>query len=208
MLQCVAMLGIAGRMTRRPGKQRRIDPDQFNSAKLRSICRKGRLAGASIRFCWRARDRSPTHWNLALYKFLEATVADHMTRSVKSVSREITMRELEDQFERDDYNAYPVVEEARVVGLVTKYDFLNCFAFHPTQMLPHYDDLMNRTVGDIMTPDFIYVHADTKLTRVLQLMVEHQTRSIPVLDADRKLEGIISREDVIKALASFTKQRS
>ncbi|MBI5129457.1 MAG: CBS domain-containing protein [Rhodopseudomonas palustris] len=142
-----------------------------------------------------------------MYKFLEATVADHMTRSVKSVSREITMRELEDQFERDDYNAYPVVEEARVVGLVTKYDFLNCFAFHPTQMLPHYDDLMNRTVGDIMTPDFIYVHADTKLTRVLQLMVEHQTRSIPVLDADRKLEGIISREDVIKALASFTKQR-
>ena len=144
-------------------------------------------------------------WNRLLYKFLEATVADHMTRSVKSVSREMTMRELEDQFERDDYNAYPVVENARAIGLVTKYDFLNCFAFHPTQMLPHYDDLMKRTVGDIMTPDFIYVHADTKLTRVLQLMVEHQTRSIPVLEDDRKLEGIISREDVIKALASFTK---
>lgn len=142
---------------------------------------------------------------LILYKFLEATVADHMTRSVKSVAREMTMRELEDQFERDDYNAYPVVENARAIGLVTKYDFLSCFAFHPTQMLPHYDDLMKRTVGDIMTPDFIYVHADTKLTRVLQLMVEHQTRSIPVLEDDRKLEGIISREDVIKALASFTR---
>jgi CBS domain-containing protein len=36
-------------------------------------------------------------------------------------------------------------------------------------------------------------------------MVEHQTRSIPVLDANRKMEGIISREDVIKALASVTK---
>jgi CBS domain-containing protein len=140
-----------------------------------------------------------------LYKFLEATVADHMTHSVKAVARQMTVRELEDMFEHDDYNAYPVVEDSRVIGLVTKYDFLNCFAFHPTQMLPHYDDLMDRTVGDIMTADFIYVHADTKLTRVLQLMVEHQTRSIPVLDADRKLEGIISREDVIKAVASFTK---
>jgi len=140
-----------------------------------------------------------------LYKFLEATVASHMTRSVKTISRDLTMRELEDLFERDDYNAYPVEEDSRVIGLVTKYDFLKCFAFHPTQMLPHYDDLMNRTVGDVMTPDFIYVHADTKLTRVLQLMVEHQTRSIPVLDADRRLAGIISREDVMRALASFTK---
>jgi CBS domain-containing protein len=140
-----------------------------------------------------------------LYKFLEATVADHMTRSVKAVSRDLTMRELEDLFERDDYNAYPVEEDSRVIGLVTKYDFLKCFAFHPTQMLPHYDDLMKRTIGDVMTPDFIYVHADTKLTRVLQLMVDHQTRSIPVIDADRKLIGIISREDIIRAVASFTK---
>jgi CBS domain-containing protein len=152
-----------------------------------------------------AHPQHPTQWILVLYKFLEATVADHMTRAVKSVTREMTMRELEDLFERDDYNAYPVMEDARAIGLVTKYDFLNCFAFHPTQMLPHYDDLMNRIVGDIMTPDFIYVHPDTKLTRVLQLMVEHQTRSIPVLDSGRKLQGIISRENVIKALASFTK---
>lgn len=128
-----------------------------------------------------------------------------MTRSVKTVTRDMTMRELEGLFEHDDYNAYPVVEDSRVIGMVTKYDFLNCFAFHPTQMLPHYDDLMNRSIGDVMTQDFLYVHADTRLTRVLQLMVEHQTRSIPVLDADRKLDGIISREDVIKALASFTK---
>jgi CBS domain-containing protein len=140
-----------------------------------------------------------------LFKFLEATVGNHMTRDVKTVSRELTVRELEDLFERDDYNAYPVEEDSSVIGLVTKYDFLKCFAFHPTQMLPHYDDLMKRAIGDIMTPDFIYVHADTKLTRVLQLMVDHQTRSIPVIDVERRLIGIISREDVMRALASFTK---
>ncbi|KIZ39282.1 transcriptional regulator [Rhodopseudomonas palustris] len=130
-----------------------------------------------------------------------------MTRSVKTVSRDLTMRELENLFESDDYNAYPVEEDSRAVGLVTKYDFLKCFAFNPSQMLPHYDDLMNRTVGDVMTPDFIYVHADTRLTRVLQLMVEHQTRSIPVLDGARKLAGIISREDVMRALASIIRAK-
>lgn len=139
-----------------------------------------------------------------LYKFLEANVAGYMTRTVTSVSRDMTMAELKELFKRDDYNAYPVVEDGQAIGLVTKYDFLRCFAFAPVHMVPHYDELMNKTVGDVMTPDFIYVHPEIKLTRVLQLMVDHQTRSIPVLDNDRKLLGIISREDVIHALADCT----
>jgi CBS domain-containing protein len=36
---------------------------------------------------------------------------------------------------------------------------------------------------------------------VLQLMVEHRLRSIPVIDGDQKLAGIIAREDILKALA-------
>jgi CBS domain-containing protein len=88
------------------------------------------------------------------------------------------------------------------VGLVTKFDLLKCFAFTPSQMVPRYDDLMNRTVADIMTSAFIYVSADTRLTRVLQLMVEHSIRSIPAIDRDNRLVGIIAREDVIRALAA------
>jgi CBS domain-containing protein len=61
---------------------------------------------------------------------------------------------------------------------------------------------MNRTVADIMTSAFIYVGADTRLTRVLQLMVEHSIRSIPAIDRDNRLVGIIAREDVIRALAA------
>jgi len=105
-------------------------------------------------------------------------------------------------FERDDFNTYPVEEDAQVVGLVTKFDVLKCFAFTPSQMVPHYDDLMNRTVADIMTSPFVYVGADTKLTRVLQLMIEHKIRSIPAIDGDHRLVGIVAREDVLRALAS------
>jgi CBS domain-containing protein len=60
---------------------------------------------------------------------------------------------------------------------------------------------MKRTVADVMTSDFIYVRPETRLTRVLQLMVEHRLRSIPVIDGDQKLAGIIAREDILKALA-------
>lgn len=122
-----------------------------------------------------------------------------MTRKVKTVTRDVTMRELGQMFAADDFNAYPVVENSHVLGLVTKFDYLNCFAFTPARMIPQYDDLMNRTVTDVMKPEFIYVNGETKLTRVLQLMVEHRVRSIPVIGND-KLVGIISREDVMRAL--------
>jgi CBS domain-containing protein len=59
---------------------------------------------------------------------------------------------------------------------------------------------MKRTVADVMTSEFIYVGGDTKLTRVLQLIVDHRLRSMPVIDSDQRLAGIISREDVMRAL--------
>lgn len=137
-----------------------------------------------------------------LYKFLQQTVADYMTRNVRTVTRELSVRELNEMFERDDFNTYPVEEDTQIVGLVTKFDVLKCFAFTPSQMVPRYDDLMNRTVADIMIPAFIYVAADTRLTRVLQLMVEHRIRSIPVIDNEHRLVGIITRRDVLRALSA------
>jgi CBS domain-containing protein len=125
-----------------------------------------------------------------------------MTRNVKTVTRDLSVRELNEMFERDDFNTYPVDEDSQIVGLVTKFDVLKCFAFTPSQMVPHYDDLMNRTVADIMTSAYIYVAADTRLTRVLQLMVEHRIRSIPVMDNEHRLVGIIARRDVLRALSA------
>ncbi len=123
-----------------------------------------------------------------------------MTRNARTVSRWVTMRELEGLFEREDFNAYPVEEDSRVIGLVSKFDFLANFKFLPSYMIPRYDDLMKRTVGEVMTPDFIYVREETKLTRVLQLMVDHKIRSLPVTEGDQRLVGMITREDLMRAL--------
>lgn len=123
-----------------------------------------------------------------------------MTRQVKTVTRGLTMRELGGLFEKDDFNAYPVQDDQHVVGLVSKFDYLACFVFTPAHMVPHYEELMKRTVSDVMTAEFIYVSMETKLTRVLQLMVDHRIRSMPVIEADQRLSGIISREDVMRAL--------
>ena len=136
-----------------------------------------------------------------MHRFLEATAGQYMTREVKTVTRDTTMRELHNMFEADDFNCYPVREGDDIVGVVSHFDFLKCFGFNPGRMVPAYDDLMSRMVMDVMTPDFIYVDPGTKLTRVLQLMVDHRMKSLPVLDAGQRLVGVIARQDIMRALA-------
>jgi CBS domain-containing protein len=141
-----------------------------------------------------------------VHRFLEASAGDYMTQTVKTVGRDTTMRELQRMFEQTDFNAFPVRENDDIVGLVTKFDFLKCFAFTPSRMVPSYDDLLSRRAAEVMTPEFIYVDAGTKLTRVLQLMVEHRMKSIPVMDREQRLVGIIAREDVMRALSGGVRE--
>ena len=89
-------------------------------------------------------------------------------------------------------------------GIVTKFDFLRAFAFTTGQMVPHYDELMKRPVAEVMTEAVVHVEPTAPLTRVLQLMVSLKARSFPVAGAERQLMGIISREDVMRALREAT----
>ena len=142
-----------------------------------------------------------------MYRFLECTAAQYMTSPVTTVTRQVTMGELERLFEKHDFNSFPVMEGASMVGIVTKFDFLRNFAFTTGQMLPRYDELMRRPVAEVMTEAVVHVETTAPLTRVLQLMVSLKTRSFPVLAPDRQLVGIISREDVMRGLKEAT-QRS
>ena len=139
-----------------------------------------------------------------MYRFLEGTVEQYMTRTVTTVTRQTTMRELEKLFEQHDFNSFPVVEQGKMLGIVTKFDFLRAFAFTTGQMVPHYEELMRRPVGEMMTEAVVHVEPAAPLTRVLQLMVSLKSRSFPVIGPDRRLVGMISREDVIRALKEAT----
>ncbi len=135
-----------------------------------------------------------------MYRFLECTASQYMTPSVVTVTRQITVSELGRLFEQHDFNSFPVVENGKVLGIVTKLDFLKSFAFTTGQILPHYDELMRHPVAEIMTEAVVHVEPSAPLTRVLQLMVSLKARSFPVIGPQGELLGIISREDIIRAL--------
>ena len=138
-----------------------------------------------------------------MYRFIECTAGQYMTREVVTVARSVTLSELQALFEKHDFNAFPVVEQGKMLGIVTKFDFLRAFAFTTGQMLPRYRDLMQRSVADVMTEAVVQVEVNAPLTRVLQLMIQMKARSLPVV-ADDRLVGMVSREDIIRGLREAT----
>jgi CBS domain-containing protein len=56
----------------------------------------------------------------------------------------------------------------------------------------------------VMTESVVHVDLDTPLTRVLQLMVNLKTRGFPVVNSEKRLVGMISREDIMRALRQTT----
>jgi CBS domain-containing protein len=143
----------------------------------------------------------------AMYRFLECSAGQYMTCAVQTVTRQVTIAELWALFKQHDFNSFPVLEDGKVLGIVTKFDFLRAFAFTSGQVVPHYEELMRRSVADVMTEAVVQVEPTTPLTRVLQLMVNLKARSFPVIGAGGRLVGIISREDVMRALAETTGTR-
>jgi CBS domain-containing protein len=141
-----------------------------------------------------------------MYGFVECTAKQFMTRSVITVSRQTTMRELAALFERHDFNAFPVMEDGKLVGIISKFDFLRAFAFTTSQVVPHYNELMSLPAAEVMTEAVVHIDPKSPLTRVLQLMVNVKTRSFPVVSADGRLQGVISREDVMRALKETTQE--
>ena len=142
----------------------------------------------------------------AMYGFVGCTVKQFMTRNVLSVTRQTTMRDLAVLFETHDFNAFPVVEDGNLCGIISKFDFLRTFAFTTSQVVPHYNELMGRSAAEVMTEAVVHVDPTSPLTRILQLMVTLRTRSFPVKSADGQLEGMISREDIMRALKETTQQ--
>jgi CBS domain-containing protein len=141
---------------------------------------------------------------LAMYEFLQETVETNMTTPVKSVAPKTTVRDLYRFFEADDFDAYPVVRDDKLVGVVSKLDALKVFTLTRDEILPHYEDRMAMPVDAIMTCEVVAVEPDASLQRVLQMLVQHRVKSLPVVDRWRQLVGVIAREDVMRALFRCT----
>jgi len=85
--------------------------------------------------------------------------------------------------------ALPVVdEERRVVGIVTVYDLFNL------------DVVDLDPVSKVMSSPVTTVDVDTPVARLVSLMTDLGLRHLPVVDADGRLAGIVTRTELIAVL--------
>jgi CBS domain-containing protein/uncharacterized protein (DUF2267 family) len=134
-----------------------------------------------------------------MYEFIEYRVEDAMTFPPVTIGPEATLAEAERMFEEREFNMLPVVDDQRMIGVLSNLDLLRVFAFASTTMIPPYAELMGRRVREAMNPAPVTVDPDLPLTRALQKMVETRCKSLPVVRGDRVV-GVVSREDVLRAL--------
>ncbi|GIN11715.1 thioesterase [Shouchella clausii] len=95
--------------------------------------------------------------------------------------------------ERTGHSRYPVVDEAmRVQGMITAKDV--------------FDKPKHWLIEKVMTGDPITVNERTSIAAVAHLMVWQGIELLPVVDQQRKLIGVVSRQDVLKALQTTQRQ--
>jgi CBS domain-containing membrane protein len=154
---------------------------------------------------------APAHARCRVLEYIPVQQA--MSREVVSVRASASVAEAEGQLLAHRIGGMPVVDDARrVVGVVSETDFL--YKLEDRAFLGIKDRVRQLfggaakasrkfhadTVGEIMTALPITVTLDTPLGQVATLFLERGIKRVPVVDADGRPIGIVSRADLVRVL--------
>lgn len=145
--------------------------------------------------------------------FNELKCSDIMSHDALSVSSDTTAAAAWGLLERHRIKALPVVDETRrVVGIVTRTDFVGRTAFglrgpRGRRLLPWRDASETRRVDDLMTPNVRTVDADQSVAQLIPVFAHYGHHHIPVVDDRRRLVGMLTQSDLIGGLHRQTRTR-
>lgn len=123
-------------------------------------------------------------------------VDDIMTRDVRSCSPDESLGSAAQIMWEMDCGAVPVVDsEQRVIGMITDRDI--CMASHLQGVI-----LSDASVASAMARDIKCCGPHDSPATVQALMQQHKIRRVPVVDADRRLIGIVTLADLAYILGS------
>jgi CBS domain-containing protein len=135
---------------------------------------------------------------------------DVMSSPVTTIGAGASVRDAARLLINTQVSALPVVDQRNVMaGIVSEVDLIRRVVGEsndPTQLHAHLGDpdsqkVLSLTVADIMTRDVVTATEETSLEDVATLMLEHQTKRIPIVRGT-DVVGIVSRIDLVKAMLS------
>jgi len=116
-------------------------------------------------------------------------VSEVMTRGIEKISPAATLEQAAKQMKEHNVGLLPVVDEEKVVGVVTDRDIV--LRAVSARLRPE----MTR-VRDVMTAKVIFCHEDEDITQASLLMERNLVHRLIVLDRNEKLAGIVSLSDL------------
>jgi CBS domain-containing protein len=116
-------------------------------------------------------------------------VRDVMTERPRAVTPQTPLSEVAELMETEDVGAVPIVEDDRVVGIVTDRDIV-------VRAIAKGKDPRGMPAADASSRELVTVSPDDDLSDALKLMTQYQVRRLAVTAEDERLVGVVSQADV------------
>ncbi|MEZ4221595.1 MAG: CBS domain-containing protein [Polyangiaceae bacterium] len=130
---------------------------------------------------------------------LPKTIAELMTRKVITGRADEPIRDLREGMERYRFRHLPIVEDGKLIGLVTRSDLLHASSSWLSDRADDRDALIGKQpLGSIMQKEVLTMRAEDSLLDAARLMWEGRLGCIPIVDGEDKLVGIITATDFLK----------
>jgi CBS domain-containing protein len=118
-------------------------------------------------------------------------IQDFMTRDVEACGPTTDVAAVAMIMWRQDCGIVPVVDDTdRLVGVITDRDI--CVA-----LATRHRRAEELTARDLMSGDPSFVHPDDDVHTALETMRARRVRRLPVVDAERRLRGLLSINDLV-----------
>jgi CBS domain-containing protein len=119
-----------------------------------------------------------------------------MHKGVQWVSPDTPVAEIARLMRKHDIGAIPIGDNDRLVGMVTDRDIV-CKGLAKNGF-----DASRATARDVMTPGIHCCREDDELSKAVQHMEQLQIRRLPVINASKRMVGMLSLGDVSQAAPS------
>jgi len=129
-----------------------------------------------------------------------------MTKDVISVDVNDSMQDAARLIRKHKIKRLPVMENGKLVGIVTDRDLKRASASDVTTLEIH--ELLflisEIKISDIMTKDPITIPLDDTIDEAAQILLEHKLSGAPVVDDKGQVAGVITQTDIFRVLVLFT----
>jgi IMP dehydrogenase len=112
-------------------------------------------------------------------------VKDYMTKNVINVTPDTKTDEVIGLMKESRHNSYPVVEDNKLVGMITAFDIVS----------KEWAD----TVKDLMSTQLVVANQHLSINDASRVMFRRGISRMPVVDEDGSLVGIITNTDMVRS---------